>query len=128
MIPCSRRGMIPLKVASQFGGSSITGGPVTGTLASLKTPHNLTAVTSALAVRMSPSRFYKRYAVRLLVVLWILSTASAMIAGFTVTNHALNEQLSSIRKGIASTAASASLLIDGDEHYRLAQLGEAASE
>ena len=115
----------PLR-ASQFGGSTITGS-ITWALYVQMIPRldhsDLTTSSHDVAIP-----FYKRYAVRLLVVLWILSTASAMIAGFTVTNHALNEQLSRIRNGIAWTASSFAYWLMVINIIASRNLGEKASD
>ncbi len=67
-----------------------------------------------------------RFVIKLILAIWIFSSAATLAAGLAISHRAIADQQERLRGALASTAASAALLIDGDAHRRLAIAGATA--
>jgi len=68
------------------------------------------------------------FALKLTLAIWLMSSAASFFAAWSITTAAVNTQLEQLRKSLCASAASAALYIDGDEHARLAAMGERAKD
>ncbi len=68
-----------------------------------------------------------RFVIKLILAIWLFSSAATLAAGLAISHQAISEQEQHFRTNLASAAAGAALLIDGDAHARLAAAGAAAS-
>ena len=67
-----------------------------------------------------------RFVIKLTLAIWLFSSAATVAAGLAISHQAISEQEDHFRKNLASAAAGAALLINGETHARLALAGAAA--
>ena len=68
------------------------------------------------------------FLIRLILAIWLLSSAASLLVGWVVSRRAIDTQFARFRQEMSTVAAGASLMIDGDAHGRLAALGARAPE
>jgi hypothetical protein len=67
-----------------------------------------------------------RFVIKLILAIWLFSSAATVVAGLAISQRAISDQEQHLRSSLASAAAGAALMIDGDVHRRLALAGATA--
>lgn len=68
-----------------------------------------------------------RFVIKLILAIWVFSSAATVIAGLAISHRAISDQEVHLRANLASAAAGAALMVDGDVHRRLATAGATAN-
>lgn len=109
--------------SSQFG----TSGPISSSLGSRGTrtsrpaPGSLSAGQTALEpgrVQLHQPRI--PFVVKIIIAIWMVSSAATIATGWAITNLAANAQMARLRQELMGIAGDATLLIDPAVHLRLA--------
>ena len=109
--------------------TAITGRPmVTATNRPPSTAINM----SATRLRPVPEQLKRkprtRFVVKLIIVIWLVSSGATFFAGLMISHQAIAEQSQHFRNEMTNTAAAAALFVDGAVHQRLAAAGAQASD
>ncbi len=108
----------PTAATAGFSGTTI----VSATVRPAGTESRGTSVTV-----IAPRHRRLPFAVRLTIVLWLVSSAAAAAAGIFIARHAISIQVGKWREELASSASAAALLLNSDDHVAAAA-GDAAAQ
>jgi eukaryotic-like serine/threonine-protein kinase len=112
--------------------SSASAGSSKATLTGTIRPPSTAIVMPTSGLRKVPAALLRkpriRFVVKLILAIWLFSSAATVIAGLAISQRAIADQEQFLRKSLTSMAAGAALLIDGDVHRRLAAAGAAAKQ
>ncbi len=123
-------------VAMHMAASLPLEGTVTGitgraTLAGTSRPPSTAIAMPVSGIRPVPAALTRkpkiRFVIKLILAIWVFSSAATLVAGLAISHRAIADQQARLRATLASAAAGAALLIDGDAHSRLAVAGAAAA-
>lgn len=110
-----------------------TGSGVSGAarLAGTSRPPSTAIAMPVSGVRPVPAALLRkprvRFVLKLILAIWVVSSAATLVAGLAISHRAIGDQLEHFRENLASAAAGAALLVDGDVHRRLAVAGASAN-
>lgn len=67
-----------------------------------------------------------RFVIKLILAIWVFSSAATVVGGLAISHRAISDQEERLRTNLASAAAGAALMVDGDVHRRLVTAGATA--
>jgi adenylate cyclase len=115
------------KVEVVGSGSGVSGA---ARLAGTNRPPSTAIAIPVSGVRPVPAALLRkprvRFVLKLILAIWVFSSAATVVAGLAISHRAIGDQLEHFRNNLASAAAGAALLVDGDVHRRLALAGATA--
>jgi serine/threonine protein kinase/HAMP domain-containing protein len=121
--------VVPARMAPEGSDTTLTGHAV---LAGTSRPVSTALALPASGMRAVPAALTRkprvRFVIKLILAIWLFSSAATLIAGLAISQHAITEQAGHFRQELASIAAGAALMIDGEAHRRLAAAGEDAAQ
>jgi serine/threonine-protein kinase len=128
----STRATPPARAAAAVaaaGDTTVGTGPATRVvLAGTSRP----ATGSTSRVRPAPDTLLRRpkvrFVIKLILAIWLISSAASFAAGLAISRQAIATQAAHLREELATTAAAAALMVDGATHARLAALGAKAAD
>lgn len=68
-----------------------------------------------------------RFVIKLILAIWVFSSAATVVGGLAISHRAISDQEERLRINLASAAAGAALMLNGDIHRRLVTAGAAAN-
>ena len=115
---------LPVDITGNGNGTGITG---RAKLAGTNRPPSTAIARPVSGLRPVPAALLRkpriRFVIKLILVIWIFSSAATVIAGLAISHRAISDQERHLRTNLANAAAGAALMVDGEVHRRLTAAG-----